>query len=95
MWGYGPYGMAGYGGSSAAGWMMMFGGILWLVLLAAAVAAIVYALRGGARFGATPPLERRSAGLDILEQRYARGEIQREEYLQKKRDLLEHGTGGG
>lgn len=93
MWGYGPYGMAGYGGGWAMGWMMIFGGILWLGLLAAAVAAIVYALRGGARFGAPPPLERRSAGLDILEQRYARGEIQREEYLQKKRDLLEHGAG--
>lgn len=29
----------------------------------------------------------RSAALDILEQRYARGEIQRDEYLQKKRDM--------
>ena len=30
----------------------------------------------------------RSAGLDVLEQRYARGEINRDEYLQKKQDLV-------
>lgn len=29
----------------------------------------------------------RSPALDLLEQRYARGEISREEYLAKKRDL--------
>jgi len=29
----------------------------------------------------------RPGGLDLLEQRYARGEINREEYLQKKGDL--------
>ena len=30
---------------------------------------------------------RRSPGLDALEERYARGEIKREEYLEKKRDI--------
>jgi len=29
----------------------------------------------------------RSPGLDILEERYAKGEVQCDEYLQKKRDL--------
>jgi putative membrane protein len=33
-----------------------------------------------------PPV-RSSEALSILEQRYARGEIEREEYLQKKQDL--------
>jgi len=32
-----------------------------------------------------PP--RRSPGLDVLEERYARGEINRDEYLQKKKDI--------
>jgi putative membrane protein len=32
-------------------------------------------------------LGRRSPALDALEQRYASGEIDRDEYLQKKRDL--------
>jgi putative membrane protein len=30
---------------------------------------------------------RRSPGLDVLEERYARGEINRDEYLEKKRDI--------
>jgi putative membrane protein len=32
-------------------------------------------------------MERRSPGLDTLEERYARGEINRDEYLQKRRDI--------
>jgi putative membrane protein len=35
----------------------------------------------------TPPSPARSEALAILETRYARGEIQRDEYLQKKTDL--------
>ena len=35
----------------------------------------------------TPPVPARSEALAILEARYARGEIQRDEYLQKKADL--------
>ena len=85
MWGYGPYGMMGYGG----GWMMLLGGAFCLSLLALAVVGIM-------RFGRACPLGRfhapgtgrRPPGLDILEERYAKGEIQREEYLQKKRDFV-------
>jgi putative membrane protein len=36
----------------------------------------------------TPP----SSALSVLEERYAKGEIQREEYLQKKNDLLNRGA---
>jgi uncharacterized membrane protein len=32
-------------------------------------------------------MERQSSGFDVLEERYARGEINREEYLEKKRDI--------
>ena len=35
-----------------------------------------------------PESGRRSAGLDLLDQRYARGEINRDEYLQKRADVL-------
>jgi putative membrane protein len=34
-----------------------------------------------------PPANSRKEALDILEGRYSRGEIQRDEYLQKKQDL--------
>ena len=54
--------------------------LLFLILVAWAVVVLVRHLsvgKGGAR----------SPGLDALDERYAKGEIQREEYLQKKRDL--------
>ena len=55
--------------------------LVWLIPILL-VAAIVYALRG--RNG--PP--GRSA-LDILEARYARGEIDREEFLKRRADLTD------
>jgi putative membrane protein len=33
-------------------------------------------------------MHRRSSGLDVLEERYARGEIHRDEYMEKKKDIL-------
>lgn len=83
-YGYGPHwGMMGdYGG---------FGMIIWLVILIAIVALVVWLVRAAGPSGVhslpshQPP--QRSAGLDVLEERYARGEINREEYLQKKKDM--------
>ncbi len=90
MWGYGPYGMMGYGG----GWgpMMLFGGFFWIILLTLGVVAVMWVVRAsshGARY--TPRTESSSSGLSILEERYARGEINRDEYLQKEQDILERG----
>jgi putative membrane protein len=83
MWGYGPNsGMMGWGYGGSGG----FGMIIWVIILIAIVAGVVWLVRGGAASGMQPPA-RRSAGLEVLEERYARGEINRDEYLQKKRDL--------
>lgn len=83
-WNGGYNGMMGWGGG-----MMLFQGIFWLLFLVLIVVGIVALLRGG--WGGHGPRgghpHRRSPGLEVLEERYARGEIQREEYLQKKRDL--------
>ena len=87
MWG--PYGM-GYG---FMGWMPFVGIFFWLFILFLIVAAV----RG---WGGHPMgsgmmghgTERRSPGLDVLEERYARGEINRDEYLQKKKDILGRGS---
>ncbi|MCA9542570.1 MAG: SHOCT domain-containing protein [Myxococcales bacterium] len=57
--------------------------IIWLILLVAIVAGIVWALRSSATGGAT----RRPPALDALKQRYARGEIERDEFLAKRADL--------
>lgn len=88
MWGYGPHGMFDYGGWGS-GWMMLFGGIFWFIFLVLAVAAVVWFVRGPRFFDHHPSgFERRSVGLDVLEERYARGEIGRDEYLEKRRDIL-------
>jgi putative membrane protein len=39
------------------------------------------------RWGWGPPPSSSSSALNLLEERYAKGEIQRDEYLQKKQDL--------
>ncbi len=84
MWGYGPWGMMGgwgYGGYGA------FNMLLWPIILIAIIVGVVWFVRkDSATDGQTPPT-RRPSGLDVLEERYARGEIGRDEYLEKKRDL--------
>ena len=82
MWGYGH------------GWMMNgdgmgFGFIVWLVILAAIIAVAVWFVRSQSLIGSQRSLERSSPALEVLEERYARGEINREEYLQKKRDITD------
>ncbi len=58
-------------------------GLLFWTLL---ILAVVWLVRSFTRSGGRSHAERR-AGLDVLEQRYARGEIDRDEYFQKKRDI--------
>jgi len=72
MWGYGH------------DWGMGFGFIFWLVILGVIVAGVVWFVRSQSLAGGQRPF----TSLEVLEERYARGEINREEYLQKKRDIL-------
>ncbi|MFQ5691225.1 MAG: SHOCT domain-containing protein [Gemmatimonadota bacterium] len=75
----------GMGGGMGWGWGMMgiFGLLFWLAVFVLVVVIIWRLLpgRGGSsdRNGAT--------ALDILERRYARGEIGREEFETKKQDI--------
>ena len=85
--GYGPgYGMlGGWGG----GGFFPFHGIFSLLLLVLVIVAVVWLVRAMLRpQDRTSRAERRTAGLDILDQRYARGELSRDEYLQKRGDVL-------
>lgn len=77
MWGD----MSHYGWWWGLGWVHMLLFWILLVLLIAALAKWV--------FGGPAWRDRRleKSTLDILKERYARGEINREEYEQKKRDL--------
>jgi putative membrane protein len=85
MYGYGSgWGMMGDGYGSMGGFSMVF----WLLALVLLAGGVFWFMRSSPSIG----LERNAAvarpgGLDLLEQRYARGEVNREEYLQKKGDL--------
>jgi len=72
----GPGMMTGFGGS----WMM---GIIWLVAAGLIVWLIVYLVRGTRN-----QVEGSSASaLEILKKRYASGEVSKEEFEEKQKDL--------
>ena len=83
--GYGWHMHDGYmfGGWGAAGGFIHV--IFWLLILAAIVAVTLLFARG--RSGKAG--EGGRSALDQLDERYARGEIDREEYLQRKKDITE------
>ena len=84
MYGYGPeWGMMGGWGYGHGPFFMIF----WFIIFIAIVAGIVWLVRARVPAGPHHMMGRRSAGLDVLEERYARGEIGRDEYLQKKKDI--------
>jgi putative membrane protein len=67
----------GWGGWMVFGALHMIAVLLFLALL---VWLAVRLARGSGAAG-------RSTALDVLDERYARGEIDREEYQQRRRDL--------
>ena len=74
----------GYGvGLHWLGWLGM--AFFWLILVLLVWALVKY-LKGDRRLGDLDS-ERKPDALAVLEERYARGEINREEYLQKRDDL--------
>lgn len=72
---------------NGSGWGMGFGGpfmLLFWALVAVGIVLFVKWLVGQSSPGRDA---RGKTALEILQERYARGEIDREEYEQKKRDL--------
>ena len=62
--------------------------LIWPLIIILVIAGLFWFARSSAsRRNLPPPLDQRSPALDVLEDRYARGEIDRDEYLQKKRDI--------
>ncbi|MHB9035011.1 MAG: SHOCT domain-containing protein [Anaerolineae bacterium] len=88
---FGPfYGPVGYSGWGWAG--MIVGLVIFLVLLAAFIWFIVWALRrsrGGGYGYRYPQAPGGSSAREIVQARYAKGEITRDEYLKLLEDLGE------
>ena len=61
--------------------------IVWPLVLVALVIGAIWFIRSPSYPARAGQLPRRSSGLDILEERYARGEINRDEFLQKKQEI--------
>lgn len=78
---YGPHMMGWRGG----GGTMLFGPVLLIVLLALVVTAVVLTVRRG-RAADNPP---RQTPLDILRERFARSEIDKDEFEERRRVLGE------
>lgn len=66
---------------------MMTMGFLWLVPLVFVGLLIAYLLGWRPDGGPQPPGQKDRSSLEILKDRYARGEINREEYQEMRRDL--------
>lgn len=71
----------GFGWGSGFGFFFML--LFWALLIVGIIAVVKWLAGSSAGVGTPPPKSARQ----ILDERYARGEIEREEYEQKKRDL--------
>jgi len=74
--------------SSGGGWWMVFGWVWMVVVIGAVIALVVWGIRrlsehGGAGAGSAT----RRDPLDIAKERYARGEITKDQFDQIRRDL--------
>ncbi|HBD05227.1 TPA: electron transporter RnfE [Candidatus Uhrbacteria bacterium] len=68
------YGLAGF-----IGWLFMF---LWWVLIVAGIIALAKWV-----MGKCPQCSRKNAPIEILKERYAKGEIDEKEFARKKKAL--------
>lgn len=73
--------MMGYGFSFGGIWMILF--VVFIVI----IVVIIAKGPGTTRWPSSGTPLRHPSALQILEERYARGELNREEFLQRKHDL--------
>jgi putative membrane protein len=83
-YGYGPGMMGGYGWGGGWGFGMI-GMLLWWLLIILGIVLLAKWLFSGAPGGGGRHPENRA--LEILRERYARGEIDKKEFEERKRDL--------
>ena len=76
--------MTGYGMAGGFGWMFM---VLWWVLIVIGIVALVKWM--GTSSDSRGRSDGGSRALDILKERYARGEIDDQDFQKRKRDLMQ------
>ena len=82
MWGgYDGWGM---GGGFGMGFGMIFTLLFWVLVILGIVVLVRWLGAGSSQQSLEPP---RESALDVLKKRYARGEIDKQEFDEKKRDL--------
>ena len=84
-WQHGGWDMMGFGMMGGFGWMWLMP-LLGLAVIAMIVWAVVTSAGRSNEPGGSDS-SRTDSALDVLKKRYARGEIDREEYEEKKKDL--------
>lgn len=84
-WPHGGWGMMGPGMMAGYGWMWLIP-VFWIVLLGLIIWAIVAAVRSSHESKGSDSSKTDSA-LELLKKRYARGEISKEEYEEKKEEV--------
>ena len=77
----GGYGMMGFG--MMGGWFMP---IIWIVILGLVIWGVITLTKGVSSTGYRGS-EKQQSALEILKERYARGEIGKEEFEEKRKDL--------
>ena len=75
----------GWGHMAGWGWAAMIAGLVFMIAVVGVIVWVVLTVASPARRSTTADQASRST--EILDQRYARGEIDRDEYLQRKADL--------
>ena len=85
-WQYGGWGMMGPGMMGGFGWMWLIP-VFWIVFLGLIIWAIVALVRSSSESRGSDSSKADSA-LELLKKRYARGEIDKQEYEEKKKDLV-------
>ncbi|OGB16155.1 MAG: hypothetical protein A2W72_18720 [Burkholderiales bacterium RIFCSPLOWO2_12_67_14] len=73
----------GWGGMGFGGPLML---LFWILLIVGVVLLVRWLVTSGTARPSQPEPPR-NAALDLLKERYARGEIERDEFEQKRRDL--------
>ncbi len=85
---YGGWGMMGPGMMGGFGWMWLMP-VFWILFLGLIIWAIIALVRGVSQPGGTNSSSSRpESALEVLKKRYARGEIDKKEYDEKKKDLV-------